>query len=184
MRKIKTSLEKLRYLDRSSIKNKIVIEVYFSTNKSLEPDSLGCFLRKWGSEWLGCSALAPGCVTLGQHMHCKEYGISVSGLGLAERHHRPHPHPSHPVLAHGQSPPSPTPRAAGLPVRPRQQGQAEGVSEVPRDPGLQGSFFNVPEREWPPTKVPSSFSRCPPPLPIPTSLNKWLAHPNAISCQP
>lgn len=144
MRKIKTSLEKLRYLDRSSIKNKIVIEVYFPTNKSLEPDSLGCFLRKWGSEWLGCSALPPSCVTLGQHVHCKEYGISVSGLGLAERHHRPHPHPSDPLLAHGQSPPSPTPRAAGLPVRSRQQGQAEGVFEVPRDPGLQGSFLNVP----------------------------------------
>lgn len=65
MRKIKTSHEKIKYLDRSSIKNKIVSVVYFSTNKSLEPDSLSCFLRKWGSEWLGCSALAPGCVTLG-----------------------------------------------------------------------------------------------------------------------
>lgn len=63
--KNKNSLEKLKYLGRSSIKNKIVIEVYFPTNKSLEPDSLGCFLRKWGSEWLGFSALAPGCVTLG-----------------------------------------------------------------------------------------------------------------------
>lgn len=80
-------------------------------------------------------------------MHSKDCGSSVSGLRLAERHHRPHPHPSHPLLAHGQSPPSPTPRAAGPPFQSRQQGQAEGVSEVPCDPGLQGSFSNVPERD-------------------------------------
>lgn len=40
------------------MKNKILIEVYFPTNKNVASDFLDCFLSKWGSEWFGvqCSS--------------------------------------------------------------------------------------------------------------------------------
>ena len=72
----------------------------------------------------------------------------VSGLRLAERHHRPHPHPSYTFLAQRPSPPSPAPWTTGFPVQARQRGQAEGVLEVPRDPRRQGTLFSH-GRAWP-----------------------------------